>query len=96
MGFGLEVDLTSHAARLTPDELLFSESHGRVVITISPDRASAVQALAGELGVPAARVGTVGTANGAFRITLRDGRIDEPVARLRDVYFTALPRRMGD
>jgi phosphoribosylformylglycinamidine synthase len=95
-GFGLNVDLTTPDARLTTHDVLFSESHGRAIITCSPDRASAVQALAGELGVPAARVGTVGTANGAFRIALRDGTIDEPVARLRDVYFTALPRRMGD
>jgi phosphoribosylformylglycinamidine synthase len=95
-GFGLDVDLTSHAARLTPHELLFSESHGRAVITCPPERAAAVQALAGELGIPAARVGTVGPRDGNFRLTLRDGSIEEPVARLREVYFTAIPRRMGD
>src|SRR5947208_1626057 len=48
-GFGMEIDVTSHAARLTPHEVLFSESHGRAVVTCSPDRAAAVQALAGEL-----------------------------------------------
>jgi len=95
-GFGLDVDLTAHGARLTAHELLFSESHGRAVITCSPDRAGAVQALAGELGVPLLRAGTVGPKDGAFRITLRDGQIEESVSRLRDVYFTAIPRRMGD
>jgi phosphoribosylformylglycinamidine synthase len=95
LGFGLDVDLT-HDARRTTHELLFSESHGRVVITCSPDRVAAAQALAGELGVPLQRIGTVGPANGAFRIQLRDALIDEPVARLRDVYFSAIPRRMGD
>jgi phosphoribosylformylglycinamidine synthase len=95
-GFGMEIDLTSHAARLTPHEVLFSESHGRAVITCSPDRAAAVQALAGELGVPLFRAGTIGSADEAFRITLRDGQIEASVARLRDVYFNAIPRRMGD
>ena len=95
-GYGLDVDLTSHAARLTPPEVLFSESHGRAVITCPPERAAAVQALAGELGVPALRCGSVGPADGTFRITLRDGAIEESVGRLRDVYFSAIPRRMGD
>jgi len=95
-GFGLDIDLTTHDARLTTHELLFSESHGRAVITCAPERAAAVQALAGELGVPLRRAGTVGSANGSFRIRLRDGQIEESVMRLRDVYFSAIPRRMGD
>jgi len=95
-GFGLDVDLTPHAARLTSHELLFSESHGRAVITCAPERAAAVEALAGELGVPLCRAGTMGAMDGAFRLTLRDGAIDEPVTRLRDVYYSAIPRRMGD
>ena len=95
-GFGLDIDLTTHDARLTTHELLFSESHGRAVITCAPERAAAVQALAGELGVPLCRAGTVGSANGSFRIRLRDGQIEESVMRLRDVYFSAIPRRTGD
>ncbi|HEY6090980.1 MAG TPA: AIR synthase-related protein, partial [Gemmatimonadales bacterium] len=91
-----DLDLTPHATRLTPHELLFSETHGRAVITCPAERASAVQALAGELGVSAQRIGTVGPPNGPVSIRLRDGSIDEPVARLRDVYFSAIPRRMGD
>ena len=95
-GFGLDVDLTAYGARLTAHEVLFSESHGRAVITGSPERAGAVQGLAGELGVPLFRAGTVGGVDGAFRIALRDGQIEEPVSRLRSVYFSAIPRRMGD
>jgi phosphoribosylformylglycinamidine synthase len=95
-GFGMDVDLTTHHAPLTTPQLLFSESHGRAVITCAPERESAVQALAKEMGVPAHRVGTVGAANGRFRVDLRDGVIDETVARLREVYFNAIPRRMGD
>ena len=95
-GYGLDVDLTPHAARLTSHELLFSESHGRAVITCPAERAAAVQALAGELGVPVLRCGSVGAKDGAFRIKLRDGAIEESVTRLRDIYFSAIPRRMGD
>ena len=95
-GFGLEVDLTTYHAPLPTHQMLFSESHGRAVITCSPERAGAVQALAGELGVPLHRAGTVGPAHGAFRVRLRDGQIEESVTRLREVYFSAIPRRMGD
>ena len=95
-GFGLDIDLTAYCAPLTAHELLFSESHGRAVVTCAPDRAAAVEALAEDLGVPLQRVGAVGAANGAFRVTLRDTAIAEPVARLRELYFTAIPRRMGD
>ena len=97
-GFGLEVDLTAHGSPLTAHDLLFSESHGRAVITCAPERAAAVHALAAELGVPAVRAGSVGPVNSRFRIALHDGggSIDQPVARLREVYFSAIPRRMGD
>jgi hypothetical protein len=66
------------------------------VVTCTPERAAAVQALAREMSVPVHRAGTVGPADGAFRVTLRDGAVAEPIARLRKVYFTAIPRRMGD
>ena len=53
-------------------------------------------ALAGELGVAIHRAGSVGEVDGTFRVTLRDAAIEVPTARLRDVYFNAIPRRMGD
>jgi phosphoribosylformylglycinamidine synthase len=98
-GFGLEVDLTAYGAPLTAHDVLFSESHGRAVVTCPPERVSAVEALAREHGVPVHRVGTVGDAQGEFRVKVRAGAVDtieEPVARLREVYFNAIPRRMGD
>ena len=95
-GLGLDIDLTSHAARLTSHEILFSESHGRAVVTCAPERAPAVVALAQELGVPLERVGTVGERGGAVRVRLRDARVQHPVDRLREVYFSGLPRRLGD
>jgi len=95
-GFGMDVDLTAHGAPLTAHDLLFSESHSRAVVTCAPDRAAAIETLAREHGVPVQRVGTVGAAHGEFRVALRDATIAEPVDRLREVYFNAIPRRMGD
>ena len=95
-GFGLDIDLAYYGSRLTALELLFSESQGRAVVTCVPDRAVAVAALAQELGVPAWRVGSVGERGGAVRVRLREMTIEQPVGELRQVYFTAIPRRMGD
>ncbi len=95
-GFGLDIDLTAYCSLLPAPELLFSESHGRAVVTCHPERAAAVAALAQELGVPAQRVGTVGERGGVVRLRLRDGRLEHAVDRLRQVYFSSVPRRMGD
>jgi phosphoribosylformylglycinamidine synthase len=95
-GFGLDVDFSVYAPELDAWELLFSESHARAVITCHPERAAAVLALAGELGVPAHAIGTVGPRHGAFSVRLRDGEIRRPVEGLRKVYFAAIPLRMGD
>jgi len=95
-GFGMDVDLTTYGAPLTTADLLFSESHGRVVITCAPQHAAAVAALAQELGVPAFRVAMVGDPDGSVQLHVRDAVLQYAVARLREVYFTAIPRRMGD
>jgi phosphoribosylformylglycinamidine synthase subunit PurL len=95
-GFGLDVDLTAYCSPLPALDLLFSESHGRAVITCHPERSAAVAALAQELGVPAWRVGSVGERDGVVRLRLRDALVEHPVDRLRQVYFSSLPRRMGD
>jgi len=95
-GFGLEIDLTTYGGRLAAVELLFSESQGRAVLTSAPDRAAAVTALAAELGVAVSRVGTVVERGGSVGLRLRDAHVAHPVDRLREVYFSAIPRRMGD
>ena len=95
-GFGLDIDLTAYGSPLAAHDLLFSESHGRAVISCAPERAAAVAALAQELGVAAQAIGTVSERGGVLRIRLRDAAVEHGVDRLRQVYFTALPRRMGD
>ena len=96
VGFGLAIDLQSYATDLDAATLLFSESHGRAVVTCAPERAAAITALAGEHGVPAFAAGTVGEPGGRFKVHLRDAVIDQPVDRLQQLYFSAIPRRMGD
>src|SRR5207253_8348173 len=44
-GFGLDVDLTAYGVGLTAEALLFSESHGRAVVSCAPERAAAGAAL---------------------------------------------------
>src|SRR5438105_390795 len=95
-GFGLDLDLTADALRLAAVDLLFSESHGRAVVTCQPERATAALALAQELGVPAQRLGAVAERGGAVRLRLRDATVEHPVDRLRQVYFSSVSRRMGD
>jgi phosphoribosylformylglycinamidine synthase subunit PurL len=95
-GFSLDIDLTAYASPLAAHDLLFSESHGRAVVTCAPERATAVAALAQELGVPAQRVGTVGERGGTVRLQLRDATVSHTVDRLREVYFSSIDRRMGD
>jgi phosphoribosylformylglycinamidine synthase len=94
-GMGIDVDLSSYAT-LPALDLLFGESQGRVIVTCAPERASAVVDLARTLGVPVYRTGAVGARGGAVVLRLRDSTIEHPVDRLRDVYFSAIPRRMGD
>jgi phosphoribosylformylglycinamidine synthase subunit PurL len=95
-GFGLDVELTAYGTPLGAVELLFSESHGRAVITCAPEQRALVLALAQAHGVPAASVGRVAERGGVLRLALRDARVEHPVERLRRVYFDAIPRRIGD
>src|SRR5437773_1308481 len=75
-GFGLDVDLTAYGLGLAAEALLFSESHGRAVISCAPERAAAVAALAQELDVAAQAIGTVGERGGVLRIRLRDAVVE--------------------
>jgi phosphoribosylformylglycinamidine synthase subunit PurL len=89
--FGIRVEVRD-ALPLAP--LLFGEAQGRIVVSCPPSDADAVVAAAGAAGVPAAVLGTVGEADGAFVIRAGDATLDLPVASLHEVYFTAIPRLM--
>jgi phosphoribosylformylglycinamidine synthase len=95
-GFGADLDLTGYASGLDAADLLFSESHGRALVTCPPDKTAAVEQLARRSGVPVYDAGIVKAPNGTFALRLRDAAISQTVAALRDVYFSAIPKRMGD
>jgi phosphoribosylformylglycinamidine synthase subunit PurL len=96
LGFGMDLDLTGYAPGLDAEDLLFSESHGRAVVTCAPEQAAAVEQLARRAGVPVYDAGIVKTPNEPFTLRLRDAAISQTVAALREVYFSAIPKRMGD
>ncbi|EJL39159.1 phosphoribosylformylglycinamidine synthase II [Brevibacillus sp. CF112] len=56
-GIGAQVELSSE---LRSDVLLFSESQSRILLSASPEQAEAILALAGEHGVSAEKIGTIG------------------------------------
>ncbi|HEX6306715.1 MAG TPA: phosphoribosylformylglycinamidine synthase subunit PurL [Longimicrobiales bacterium] len=89
--FGIDVELRDE---LDPPPLLFGEAQGRIVVSCAAEDASAVIAAAAEAGVPATLLGTVGDADGAFRIRMRTAAIDLPVSSLHEVHATAIPRLM--
>ena len=95
-GFGVDVDLIGYAPSLDAWDLLFSESHGRAVVSCAPDQATQVEHLARQNGVPVFDAGVVGARDGTVRLRLRDAVVTQAVAALRGVYFTAIPKRMGD
>ena len=95
-GFGLDLDLTGYASGLDAADLLFSESHGRALVTCPPEKTGSVEQLARRSGVPVYDAGTVKTPNETFALRLCDAAIQQTVSALRDVYFSAIPKRMGD
>ena len=66
---------------------LFGEGQSRAVVSVAPDALERLMTLAGEHGVPARRIGSVG----GDRLAVA-GAIDSPVAALADVWGNALER----
>ena len=89
-GLGAAVTLV---AGVRPSALLFGETTGRVVVTFPAEHEHRISGAAAELGVPSARIGSVGGA----RLTISlDGRavVDEDVAALRDLWRSAFARAL--
>ena len=86
-GLGVAVDAPADVA---PVQALFSESPGRVLVTVRPDNVDAVSQIAATHGVPAAAIGTVG----GDRLTVR-GLLDLPLASVTAAVFGAVPEALG-
>jgi phosphoribosylformylglycinamidine synthase II len=90
---GAEVRLSDE---LPLPALLFGEAQSRVLVSCRPADLQPLLERLAEAGVPAARIGAVGGMNERLRIDARSGAVDEPVADLARIYFSAIPRRMDN
>jgi phosphoribosylformylglycinamidine synthase len=91
---GAQIDLTQVAPESTPVEaVLFGETQSRVIISVAPGDVVKVVERARILGVPAARIGTVG--GDELLIKLAGAEIKPPVAELYDLWWNAIDRAMA-
>jgi len=93
---GAKVDLSPLATGAAPqprlDALLFGETQGRILITVSNLNATKVLAQAKILGFPACRIGTVGGT--ALEIHTNAGDLKSNVADLHELWWNAIARAM--
>ena len=75
------------------DALLFGETQSRVIITCKPLDATKVIERAKLMGVPAARVGTVG--GEVLTVKTAGGEFTAPVSELHDAWWNAIARAMA-
>ena len=87
-GHGFAVTLDGD---LPPHVALFAESASRAVVGVAPEDEARLTALAGEHGVPSARLGETGGPRVMF-----DGLLETTVAELRDAWELAIPRLLGE
>ena len=89
---GADIDLSAfQSARL--DALLFGEAQSRVIISCKAIDAVKVVERAKLLGVPAARIGTVG--GDALKLKTQAGEFSAPVAELHDPWWNSIARAMA-
>jgi phosphoribosylformylglycinamidine synthase len=88
-GLGATVALP---AELSPFLYLFSESAGRVLVSVREGERDALVALAAERGVPCAPIGTVGAPGSAVVV---EGQFEIPLDELRAAHTGTLPALFG-
>jgi phosphoribosylformylglycinamidine synthase len=91
-GMGCQLMLTKGALRL--DSLLFGETAGRIVVSVSPEAEGSLATLCTAHRVPCAKIG----ATGGPRITVAvDGQplLDADAAELKGLHAGALERALG-
>lgn len=88
---GAQIDLSDTApSRL--DALLFGETQGRIIITTRGADAVKVAERVKLLGVPVARIGTVG--GDSLKVNTRSGEFSWTVAELHDLWWNSIARAM--
>jgi len=96
LGVEADLDAAPGGGDVSSAALWFGESQSRVVLSCDPSRTAEVAELAARHGVPLARVGRVGDVDGPFRVRGGGVAVDVAIDRLREVYESALPRRMSE
>ncbi len=93
-GIDIELDKVNSICNRV-DEILFSESHGRMLLATSRECVEKLVALADRYGTPCSVIGIV--RNEVFSVRI-DGRnvISLPVAELGKTWSEAIPRQMGE
>jgi phosphoribosylformylglycinamidine synthase len=79
---------------LPPAALFFGEAQGRIVLSCAAGNAERIFKIARKHGVPARRIGTVGSVGGVLSMTGAAATIEVPVAKLSEVWRDAIPRLM--
>ncbi len=98
-GLGADLEIPASAARL--DRLLFAEGGARILVSVAAAQSAAWQerldrAAAGEAGAPPARC--LGVVQEGEALTIRQAGTELlrlPIARLRQAYEQAIPRRLA-
>jgi phosphoribosylformylglycinamidine synthase len=94
-GIGFSVDLPLAADEQgntwTNVGLLFSEAGGRVIVSVSPGRRQALEALAARSGVPARVIGTTGGSRMRIAVAGHE-TLDVALAEMEQLWSSALGR----
>jgi len=93
-GLGASLDLSAYAPGVAPEGVLYGEDGARVVVSASSMDVVDLVALAGQHGVPVHRAGRVGEPGGALELRTGGRVFSWPIGALRQIYFSAIPRRM--
>ena len=93
LGIDLSVNSLGSSNRL--DALLFGESQGRVLISVSDDKLDQLLVLAGEKSLPAIVLGSINE-SGRLKFSLSGNEIlDSDVAQLHKMWRDAIPQKMN-
>jgi phosphoribosylformylglycinamidine synthase subunit PurL len=92
-GTSLGAVLDFGATSERPDVILFNETQGRIVISVKPSQAAALEAELAKSGVPFRQIGVV-TGGSDLAITTGKDVYSWPVATLNGVFESAIPSLM--
>jgi len=88
-------DLRGLQEGLSPEAVFFCEDQGRALISFGKTNRERVEELARHHGVPLTVLGDVGEKLAKLEVIFLGRTVRVGSAELRDIYYSAIPRRMG-